>query len=99
MKSDPPPQKISRYAKPEFFQTVSLATIATEIGRTPKQTIKLLNKLSFIGLRYKGCAPGIAMYDARAIEAVKALLKQPHRKTGTSADDWLSDYVNNEGKQ
>lgn len=97
-------QKISKYAKPDFFEYVTLATISTEIGRTRRQTEKLLDKLGYIGLgilishvRIGSKSPRPKLYDARAIEAIKALLKQPHRKTGTSADDWLSDFINDGG--
>lgn len=63
---------------------MSLAQIAREIDRTPKQTKKLLRKVRYIGLKGD-------RYDASALEVLKALLNIPHRHIGT--DDWLTNYL------
>lgn len=71
---------------------MSLDQIAHEIGRTPKQTKKLLDKLGWIGVKPKRGAYGRRLsYPAEGLETLKALLGQPHRQIAPS--DWLTDFL------
>jgi hypothetical protein len=71
---------------------VNLGQIAAEIDRTPAQTMKLLTKMGYIGLRPRRGQRSIT-YDARALETLKALLGQPHRHISDKADDWLTQWI------
>jgi hypothetical protein len=75
---------------------MTLTAIAIEIGRTRVQTRKLLNKADAIGIKVY-CKPGQELYNSQAVEAVKALIGQPHRKVSTTTNDWLSEHVNTGG--
>lgn len=93
MTTEPTKPSRSRYAAPSRFTCVTLVQISAEIGRTQHQTVKLLHKLDFMPLQQRWYGTSTRpVYDARAIEAVKGLLRQPHRKLGTSTDDWLAKY-------
>lgn len=81
-----------RYPHPSELVRVNLGQIAGEIDRTPCQTVKLLTKYGFIGLRpHRGHR--IITYDARALETLKAMLGQPHRHISDKPDDWLTLWI------
>lgn len=83
-----------RYPHPSEFSRVSLGQIAGEIDRTPAQTMKLLHKMGFIGLKpRRGLAHRTITYDARALETLKAMLGQPHRHISDKPDDWLTQWL------
>lgn len=83
-----------RYPHPSELTRVSLGQIAGEINRTPGQTLKLLSKYGFIGLRpRRGLAHRTITYDARAVETLKAMLGQPHRHISDKPDDWLTQWI------
>jgi hypothetical protein len=82
----------SRHATSDQYRRVTVAEIAREINRTPRQTRKLLDSLAPYGIR-----PRIRSnrnlpitYDAVAIDVVKALIGVPHRPVGMS---WLDTYL------
>lgn len=81
----------SKYPSAESFRWLSLPQIAKEIDRTPAQTRKLLDKVSFIGL-YPRRIGGVKKYPASAVEVLKAMLTIPHRPVPTKDGDWLSTY-------
>lgn len=82
----------ARYATSDEFRWVSVAEIAREIGRTHRQTKKLLDSLEPYGIkpRIRANRNLPMQYDAKAIDVVKALIGVPHRPVGTS---WLDDYL------
>lgn len=83
-----------RYRHYSEFSRVNLGQIAGEIGRTPGQTVKLLHKMGFIGLRpRRGLDRHHITYDARALETLKAMLGQPHRHISDKPDDWLTKWI------
>ena len=76
---------------PEDYQRVGLSQIAAEIGRTRRQTKRLLDSLAFIG-----ATPRIGdkelTYPASAVEVVKALIDVPHRQLPGEVS-WLDTYL------
>lgn len=81
------------YAPRRDFSRLTLAQVAIEIGRTRKQTAKLLRKCGFIGFDEGQPTGRGPTYDAMSIETLKAYMGLPHRKTTSSQSDWLSDYI------
>lgn len=81
-----------RYVPSQRYERVTLAQVAREVGRTRKQTAKLLTRLSFVGTTPEKGSDGIITYPAEAINAVKALLDKPHRDLDHT-NDWLSQYM------
>lgn len=80
------------YVPSEKYERVTLAQIAREIGRTRKQTAKLLDRLAFVGTIPEKGPDGVITYPAEAVNAVKGLLGQPHRDPDHH-NDWLSQYL------
>lgn len=87
--------KRKAHALPETFRLVSLAEIAREIDRSPKETRRLLHQLRGFGvfprLRHKKQGRPV-LYNARVIEQVKALVDVPHRHIG-HGPGWLDAYL------
>ena len=81
----------SKYPTAESFRWLSVPQIAKEIDRTPKQTRKLLDKASFVGLHPRRIG-GVLKYPASAVEVLKAMLSVPHRPVPTSDGDWLAIF-------
>lgn len=78
------------YRSSASMRWMTVNQIAAEIDRTPRETLKLLNKAGFLGLRGRIGRP--TQYPASAVEVLKAMLDIPHRPVPSAEPDWLSRY-------
>lgn len=86
-----------RRARYSLTETVTLKEVATAIGKTKRQTFRLLGYTG-LRVRYGRLQKGReAQYDKRVIDLLHALLGQPHRPLTGAETDWLSEYINSGG--
>lgn len=83
--------------QPEDFERVGLSQFAREIGRSPKQTKRLLSKLGFVGLdrNIRTSKQAEITYSREAVETVKEMLGIPSRQI-PGEGNWLDDYLQGE---
>jgi hypothetical protein len=83
-----------KYKPVDEHRWISLAQFARELGRTPHQTLKALNKAGYVGMKTKrGRYTRTVVYDASKVEVIKGLYNVPHRTVMDDVDDWLSRHV------
>ena len=80
------------YAPVEHQRLLTVSEIAAEIGRSPARTRKLLAKHHYLRLRPRRLH-GAVVYEAQAVERLKAMLDQPHREVCAAGTDWLTSHL------